>query len=259
VDLVKRVNLLGCPFDAISFSEVVENIKKAVRENRRLQIVTANIDFVMKARRDPVFAKALWKADLVVADGVPIKWATSMLGEPLKGRVNGTDLVWKCAEISAQMDCGVALIGAEPGVAQRAAEKMKGRWPEAKIYTIPTPFPLRESDNEGLVKRVRDVMGKIVLVALGAPLQDRWVQSYLGKCGANVGIGIGSALDIICGDKPRAPKWMSENGFEWVHRMLLEPRRLSKRYIIEDSPFLIFLGLEVIRRKLRHFRSLMMA
>jgi N-acetylglucosaminyldiphosphoundecaprenol N-acetyl-beta-D-mannosaminyltransferase len=250
MDYFKRINILGCPFDVVSFSETLACIKNAVLENKRLHVVTGNVDFVMKAKRNPTFRKELWEADLVVADGVPILWAASLLGNRLRGRVNGTDLVWKCAEMSAGIGCTVALIGGKAEVAQRAAEKMKVQLPNAELFPIPTPFPLGARDNEKLVDKIKGVMARIVLVALGAPLQERWVESYLERTGANVGIGIGSALDIICGDRPRAPRWMSANGMEWLHRMLLEPRRLGRRYLVEDSPFLIYLAFELARRRI---------
>jgi exopolysaccharide biosynthesis WecB/TagA/CpsF family protein len=90
-----------------------------------------------------------------------------------------------------------------------------------------------------------------VLAALGAPRQERWVQSHLGASGANVGIGIGSAFDIISGRNPRAPGWMQALGLEWFYRMLQEPRRLGRRYLVDDSPFLILLPVEIVRRKLK--------
>jgi N-acetylglucosaminyldiphosphoundecaprenol N-acetyl-beta-D-mannosaminyltransferase len=172
-----------------------------------------------------------------------------LLGVPLRGRVNGTDLVWKCAEISAVTGCAVALIGAVPGVAMRAAKKMQERYPEAGIHAIPTPFELGPQENSALVKQIRAVNAKIILVALGAPRQERWLQTHLDDCGANVGIGIGSSFDIICGDLPRAPRWMRENGLEWFHRMLFEPKRLGRRYLIEDSPFIFHFIAAFARRR----------
>lgn len=247
---IKRINILGFPFDAISFAETIKFIKQAVLDGRRVQLVPGSIDFVIKARRDPAFAKEICQADCVFADGVPIVWAASLLGEPICGRVSGTDIVWSCAKISAEIDCPVALIGGDFNLSERAAQKMRERFPNAKIYPIPTPFPIGEKENEDLVKKIKEVNAKIVLVALGAPRQERWVQRYLADCGANVGIGIGSAFDIISGDKPRAPRWMRDNGLEWLYRMLLEPRRLGKRYLIDDSPFLIHLAFEIFKRKL---------
>src|SRR5438876_9728130 len=161
MESVKRVNILGCPFDAISFSDTVACIKRAVLENRRLQVAPGSIDLVMKAKRDPVFAAELWQADLVIADGVPIVWAASLLGDPICGRVSGTDLVWSCAEVAAETGCAVALIGALPGVAPRAAQKMRERFPGATLHAIPTPFPLGPRENAELVENIKAVNAKI--------------------------------------------------------------------------------------------------
>lgn len=247
---IKRVDILGCPFDAISFSDAVETIRTTILNGEQLQIVPGSIDFVMKARRDPVFTAELWRADLLVADGVPIVWTASMLGNPLRGRVSGTDLVWSCAQLSAEMGCGVAMIGATPDVVRRAAAAMQRLVPGSLLYPIPTPFPLGLKENQALIEEIRNAKAEIVLVALGAPKQERWVQANLERCGAKVGIGIGSAFDIICGDKPRAPQWLQRMGLEWFQRMLQEPRRLGRRYLIEDAPFLAYLAAELMRRRL---------
>ena len=250
MDSFKRIDILGCPFDVISFSETAQQIKRAVLENKKLQFCPGSVDFVMKARRDLRFAEALWRADCVFADGVPIVWAASLLGQPLKGRVSGTDIVWKCAEISAELGCTVAMIGGTFSLTRRAAEKMQEQYPSAKLYPIPTPFPLGAEENQELVQEIRSVDARIVLVALGAPRQERWVQTNLAACGANVGIGTGSAFDIISGDKPRAPKWMCDNGFEWLYRMIQDPKRLGRRYIINDSPFFFYLALEIMKKRM---------
>jgi len=246
--LYKRVDILGCPFDAISFEETMALIRDTVTSGQRRQFVPGSIDFVMKARRDPVFAEELWKADIVFADGMPIVWAASLLGTPIRGRVPGTDVVWECAQVSQQTGCGIAMIGGDFSLTKGAAEKMREAFPKAALHPLPTPFPLGEKENEELVRQIRALQPGIVLVALGAPRQERWVKRNLEACGANVGIGIGSAFDIISGSKPRAPRWMQDNGLEWFHRMMLEPRRLGKRYLIDDSPFLFYLTLEIVRR-----------
>ena len=251
----KRVDILGCPFDVISYQETVNEIRKAVLNNNRIQFVPGSIDFVMKARCDPVFAHELWRADCLFADGVPIVWAASILGNPIRGRVSGTDIAESCARISSDIGCSVALIGGRYEIVVQAANVMKKRYSGSKLFPIPTPFSLGEKENKVIVLAVKNVDGKIVLVALGAPRQERWVQANLAACEANVGIGIGSAFDIISGDKPRAPTWMADHGFEWLYRMLLEPRRLGKRYIVDDSPFLFHLGIEIIRKRVLHTRS----
>lgn len=252
---VKRVDILGCPFDAVSFKETVAYIRRAVLNGTTLQVVPGSIDFVMKARHDPRFSRELWKSDLVIADGKPIVWAAQILGNPICGRVSGTDLVWSCAEISEQTGCGVALVGGDPDVTRRAAQKMLDRHTKANLHIIPTPYPLGPEQNDQLVESLRTARAKIVLVALGAPRQERWIQAHLASCEAHVGIGVGSAFDIISGDKRRAPKWMQDSGLEWLHRMRLEPRRLGRRYLIEDSPFLFHLVVAAIRRRMNKERT----
>jgi N-acetylglucosaminyldiphosphoundecaprenol N-acetyl-beta-D-mannosaminyltransferase len=243
-----RVDVLGCPFDAISAAETAALVRTTIRDGARLHIVTANVDFVMKARRDPSFAEELWRSDCVVADGVPILWAAKALGSPLRGRVNGTDLVWTCAEITRELGCGIALIGGAAEITERAAVALRGHAPGAIIHVIPTPFPLDAAASEQIAGEIKRLGAKIVLVALGAPRQERWLQTYLAASGASIGIGIGSALDIISGDRPRAPELFQRNGLEWLHRMVLEPRRLGRRYLIEDSPFVLHAGAAILRR-----------
>ena len=246
---IRRIDVLGCPFDAIGFAAVVDSIRRSVTEGSQLHIATGNIDFVQKARRCPRFAETLRGADLVVADGVPIVWSASLLGTPLRGRVNDTDLVWKCAEVSAQTGCRIALVGSRPGVGDRAAARMMERYPGAIVRAILTPFPLGDRESIEVVSQTRSFGAAILLAALGAPGQEFWLKKYLECSGAAVGIGVGSAFDLISGDKPRAPRWMQNMGLEWLHRMLLEPRRLGRRYLIEDTPYLFQLARELTRRK----------
>lgn len=246
---IQRIDVLGCPFDKVSFADTVALMRHAIKRNNPLNIVTGNIDFVMKAKRDAQFAQELWQADLLVADGVPILWAAALLGTPLRGRVNGTDLVWQCAQLSAETGAAVALIGAAPGVAERAAQRMQAGFPGAQVHAIPTPFKLDAEASAAMVEQIRAVNAKFILAALGAPKQERWLKAHLTEAGALVGIGCGSALDIICGDKPRAPRWMQRAGLEWFHRMLQEPGRLGRRYLLEDSPFVVHLMAALARQR----------
>jgi len=245
-----RVDILGCPFDAVSFAEAVDRLRQAVLTNSRLYCAVGNVDMVMKCRHLPQLARDFWDADLVIADGVPVTWAASLLGTPLRGRVAGTEIVWDCAAIAAETGCAVALIGGRFDVTQRAAEKMAERFPKARLHALETPFPLTPEANAKLAEEIKAKGAKIVLVALGAPKQERWLRENLAACDANVGIGIGSAFDIISGDKRWAPKWMRDSGLEWLYRLLQEPKRLGRRYLLEDMPFFWHLLHEVLRRRL---------
>lgn len=233
----ERVDVLGLRFDRISMAETEERILDAVRGGSPLHIVTANVDFVIKARRDPSFARLVDDAGLCVADGVPVLWAAALLGAPLAGRVNGTDLVRSCARIAATEGARMALVGAAPGVAERAARVLMAAAPGAEVLAVPTPTPLSEDQAAGVARAVREAGASILLAALGAPLQERFLARRLEESGAAVGIGVGGALDMISGDVRRAPVWMQRGGLEWLHRMLRDPRRLCRRYLLDDAPF----------------------
>lgn len=248
-DVGSRVDILGCPFDAISFGMAVERVKRAILTDEHLHIVTGNVDFVMKARKDDAFAEAICGAGLVVADGVPILWAARFLGTPLPGRVNGTELAWECARLAAETGCGLALVGAAEGVAERAAERIAKRY-KGRLTPVNTPYPLTEEGCRAVVERIKASGAGIVLAALGAPKQEYFLRDNLAASGANVGIGIGSAFDIIAMETPRAPRWMRGSGLEWLYRLYREPRRLWKRYLIDDMPFFWHLFVEWLRRKI---------
>lgn len=247
----RRVDILGCPFDAVDMAMTDQFLRDAIGNGRQVHVTVGNVDMVMKARRDPRLARAFWESALTIVDGVPITWAAKFLNRPVKGRVAGIELVVRCAAISHDLRCGVALIGSSPEIAEQAAENMRRLYPKAILHVIPTPRPLSSRDSEALVEKVRAHGDRIVLVALGAPRQELWVKEYLPSTGANVGIGVGAAFDIISGRKPRAPVWMRRNGLEWLHRMRLEPRRLGRRYLIDDLPFFGVLLTERLRMALK--------
>jgi len=233
----RRVDILGCPFDAITMEDAERFIRDAIANRKTFHITVGNVDMVMKTRKDPRLARAFWESQLTIVDGVPITWAAAFLGRSVNGRVCGTDIVWRCAAISQEMNLGVALLGGGEGVAERAAANLQKAYPNSILHVIPTPFPLRREDSKTIIRIIRANDDRIVLVALGAPRQELWLNEHLSATGANVGIGIGAAFDIISGNKPQAPEWMRRHGLEWLHRMRLEPLRLSRRYLVEDMPF----------------------
>ena len=246
----ERIHILGCPFDAVTFAEAADKITLALQEESPLHVCVGNVDMVMKTRKIPDFADIFNDSGLVICDGVPITWAARALGTPLKGRVSGTDMVWECAAISERIGITVAMIGAEFATTRQAAKAMLARYPKAKLRAFPTPYPLTEAENEKLLVTLRESGAAMVLVALGAPKQERWIRDHLAASGACVGIGIGSAFDIISGKQPRAPRWMCDNGLEWLYRMMQDPARLGRRYLLEDFPFLWHILVAIARRRL---------
>lgn len=246
----ERVDILGCPFDAVTFDEAAARISAAIESEEHLHVCVGNVDMIMKTRQLSDFREIFKDSGLVICDGVPVTWAAAGLGTPLRGRVSGTDMVWECAAISERIGATIAMIGASFDATKRAAEAMAGRYPGALLRPLPTPYPLTDEDNEKLLEEIRNTDAAMVLVALGAPKQERWIRDHLARSGASVGIGIGSAFDIISGDLPRAPRWMRDNGLEWLYRTFQDPWRLGRRYLMDDFPFIWHACIAIVWRRL---------
>ena len=185
----------------------------------------------------------LQRSDLSIADGMPLVWASRLLGSPVRERTTGVDLVPAIVERAATDDLRIVFFGGAPTVAERAADILRRRFAAASITTIDAPMigsdgsmdPERSAE---LVQTIRDARPDVVCVALGNPKQERWIDRYGAAVGAPVLIGIGGSLDFITGSTRRAPTWMQRLGLEWLHRAISEPRRLIGRYARDIRVFL---------------------
>jgi N-acetylglucosaminyldiphosphoundecaprenol N-acetyl-beta-D-mannosaminyltransferase len=200
--------------------------------------VTANLDFLTIAERDQEFRQTINSADLAVADGMPLVWLSRLRGQPLPERVTGVDLVDACCELAAAAGQGVFLLGAGPGVAQAAAERLQERHPDLRIVGMITPpmGPLKRKENARIVRTIQDAAPGFLFVALGAPRQDLWIRTHLEELNVPVAMGVGCVFDLLAGVSNRAPAWMQSAGLEWLYRLVREPRRLWRRYLMNDLP-----------------------
>jgi N-acetylglucosaminyldiphosphoundecaprenol N-acetyl-beta-D-mannosaminyltransferase len=251
----QRVDVLGVAIDNLSMPDVLERIGEFVEEGRFTYAVTPNVDHLVKLRRDVRFRQIYAKADLVVADGVPLLWASRMLGAPLKERINGTDLFELTCELAARRGYSVYLLGGSPGAAQSACERLREKHPDLKIAgwcCPPHGFHEDEAQNESIRKDILRTGANILFVGLGAPKQENWMHSYAKRTGVAFAIGVGVSFSFVSGEIARAPVWMQRHGFEWLWRLINEPRRLWKRYLIDDIAFLGLLVTALARRCLRN-------
>jgi N-acetylglucosaminyldiphosphoundecaprenol N-acetyl-beta-D-mannosaminyltransferase len=205
---------------------------------RSHQIATVNADFVVNSLNDPELRRILQDCDMATADGMPLVWASRLLGGPLPGRVTGADMVPSLAERAAQRGYSIFFLGARPGIAARAAEILQQRFPGLKIAGIlsPPPGSVLEMDRSS-VDAVKAARPDILLVAFGNPKQEKWIRMYAHELNVPICIGIGGTLDMIVGVTRRAPIWMQKSGLEWIYRLGQEPRRLAKRYLHDFGYF----------------------
>ncbi len=223
-------SLLGTKIAAITPKEVVNFIEKTIRTKRQRLIFTINLDHLQKMSKDKAFKKIYCQVDLVVADGMPIVWLSRIFSPiPLPARINGTNLVEKILMKSKASNFRIFLFGAK----KQILEKLRQKYTQAKIVgTIspPSNTPPNRWPNGQFCQQIRKSKTNILLVALGPPKQEKWLVNNFDKTGANIGIGVGSAFDLLAGIKKRAPKWMQNTGLEWLFRLIQEPRRLGPRY-----------------------------
>ena len=241
----KLLVVLGVPIDDLNMSEALARIEEFIAHGRRTgrhhQIATVNADFVVKSLRDPELRLLLQEADMATADGMPLVWGARLLGVHLEGRVTGADLVPALAERAAEKEYTMYLLGAAPGVAARAAELLQERYPKLEIVGVQSP-PYRSllEMERSIADQIREARPDILLVALGKPKQEKWIGMYGQELGVPVMIGVGGTLDLIAGELKRAPGWMQRLGLEWLYRLLQEPGRLWKRYVVDLLDFSSF-------------------
>ncbi len=203
-------------------------------------IVTVNLDILRRLALDRSFGRLVAGADLSVADGMPLVWASRIAGTPLPERVAGSSLILTLSKGAASAGRGIFLLGGAPGTAGRAAEVLRARFPGLRVAGIFCPAPGFES-RPAEMREIRDRLAAaapdIVYVALGCPKQERLIVRLRDLLPRAWWLGVGISFSYLCGHVHRGPVLMQRLGLEWLHRLLQEPGRLARRYLLEDLPF----------------------
>lgn len=247
-----RIEVLGVGIDAVTMAQVGHAFGQMIESSRPHLVFNVNVDICMQARRDAELAAILHAADLVLVDGTPMVWAARLLGTPLPERVSGSDfLPWFCG-IAAESGYRLFFLGAGPGVAQRAKEAVEELLPDLSIvgtYSPPYGFEHNDEENRRIVELVRRASPDVLFVAFGAPKEQKWLYRFRDDLGVPVAMGVGSSFDYLAGRLKRAPRWIQALGLEWIYRLAQEPKRLWRRYLLSDPPFIFYLLLDFARRK----------
>lgn len=234
-----QVTIGGVRIDNLTMIETIRQIEHLIRRGEPGYVITPNVDHVVQFQRNEQLREAYRHASLVLPDGMPLLWASRFLKMPLKSKVSGSDLFPAFCEVAAQKGYRVFFLGGRPGAADRAAEILRTQYPGLQVATHcpPMGFDRDEAANHRAIERVRAFDPHVVFVGLGAPKQELWMLRHHKDYGAPVSIGVGASFDFTAGIVRRAPKIMQKTGFEWAWRLAQEPRRLSRRYLVDDPHF----------------------
>lgn len=236
-----RLRIGAVEVDRLGLRAALVAVEKLVAAGRGGLVCTPNVDHIIIAERNPEFRQAYAGAALSLADGMPLLWAARLLGRPLPEKVSGSDLVLPLCERAAARGWRVYLLGAGPGVADEAARRLRQR---LGLNVVGTDSPRirvdgSPDDTAAALERLRVARPDLVLLAFGAPKQEIWAYRHRAALGGAVAVGVGASLDFIAGTLRRAPRWMSQVGLEWLFRLLSEPRRLWRRYLVDDPWFAV--------------------
>jgi N-acetylglucosaminyldiphosphoundecaprenol N-acetyl-beta-D-mannosaminyltransferase len=248
---MSRAKILGVEIDAVTMDEAIAAFHRFIANRRPALVFNVNVDILMKLKKDPELLAIFEAADLVLVDGTPMMWAARFLGSPLPGRVSGSDFVPALCQAAARDGHRLFLLGAVPGVADAAKRWLEQRNPGLRIvgtYSPPFGFERDACECARIVSLVKEAEPDVLFAAFGVPKDQKWLYRFRKELNVPVCMGVGSTLDYLAGRLKRAPIWMQRAGLEWSYRLMQEPRRLWRRYLLEDPPFV----LHVISERLRN-------
>ncbi len=255
--VVTRANVFGFDFDQLDERGVVDHVFGELERGRGGWMITPNLHILRQATRDEEVAQLVRTASLVIMDGAPVEWAGRVSRRSSVGRTPGSTVFWSLCESAARRGRSVLLMGGRAGSAEMAAAKLAELHPGISVSAHFPPFGF-ESDPQAMAS-IRDAVrhhdGGLVFVGLGCPKQERLMVDLSREFPSAWFFGVGAAIDFASGQLRRAPMWMQRSGLEWAHRLATEPRRLARRYLVEDLPFSSMLLTWAIAERVSAVRS----
>lgn len=234
---MSRMKFLNTEVDNLTMNEAVQKIEQLILSKKTSYVVTPNVDHIVKLETDKEFQKVYKEADLILTDGMPLIWISKVKKKPIKEKVSGSDLFPEVCKLAANKGYKVFLLGAAEGVAAKAAENLKKKYEGLNIVGSYSPsygFEKNKDEINRIIEMINKVKPDILAVGLGAPKQEKFLYNFRKQLSVPVSLAIGASIDFEAGNVNRAPKWMQKSGIEWVYRLIKEPRRMFKRYLVDD-------------------------
>ncbi|RYU46115.1 glycosyltransferase [Aliivibrio finisterrensis] len=232
---MKRIEFLGTPMDIATMEETVSHIENRIADGEFLQHVVVNVAKIVNMQKDPVLAESVKACDVINIDGMGVVFGARFLGHDVPERVAGVDLFHELLKMSAKRDFPVFLLGATDDVVTTTSTKVKSLYSDLNVAGFNDGYFW--DDEEAVVNKIRESGAKLLFVAITSPKKENFINKWQDKLGVDFVMGVGGTFDVVAGKVNRAPKWMQNAGLEWLYRVIQEPRRMWKRYLVTNSTF----------------------
>lgn len=250
--MLNKISIFNINIDCFTTDALNDRILKAVNKKEHIRITNVNVHAINIALTTPRFKNTINNSEYCFCDGQGVIWAARFLGKNIPERITYAEWLPKLATYCAKHSITIFLLGSKKGIAEQAANELQKTAKSLKIVGTHNGFFNKENnsiENKKIIEKINNTSPHILLVCFGMPSQEYWIEENWSKINSNVVLNGGAALDYIAGEIKRPPAWMTNNGLEWLGRMLIEPRRLWKRYIIGNTIFSVRLMKEWIKQK----------
>lgn len=232
-----RMRLMNTEIDNLTMDETLDAIDSLIKEDNCSYVVTPNVDHIVQLEKDEELKRVYENASLILTDGKPLIWISNQYKTPIKEKISGSDLFPRVCELAAKKGYTMYLLGAAEGVADKAAKNLMDKYKGLNIvgtYSPPFGFEKDKVELKKIERQIQEVHPDILIVGLGCPKQEKYMYHHCKELDVPISFGLGASIDFEAGNIKRAPRWMSEHGLEWLYRITQDPKRLAKRYLVDD-------------------------
>lgn len=247
----KKVYVFNCPIDALTMKETVQIIDNAIKEGKHIHHAVVNAAKIVKMQEDKELYNSIVNADIINADGMPIVWASRLLGKPLPERVAGIDLMQELIKLAYNRKYKIFFFGAKEEVVKKVVKKYSKEYSPEIIAGYRNGY-YSEEEEPLIAKQIAESGANILFVGISSPKKEKFLYKYKHILkNVNFIMGVGGSFDVVAGKIKRAPKWMQKCGLEWVYRLVQEPRRMWRRYLIGNTKFIILVIKEFLKTRFK--------
>ena len=232
-----RMRLMNTEIDNLTMDETLDAIDSLIKEDNCSYVATPNVDHIVQLEKDEELKRVYENASLILTDGKPLIWISNWYKTPIKEKISGSDLFPRVCDLAAKKGYTMYLLGAAEGVADKAAKNLMDKYKGLNIvgtYSPPFGFEKDKVELKKIERQIQEVHPDILIVGLGCPKQEKYMYHHCKELDVPISFGLGASIDFEAGNIKRAPRWMSEHGLEWLYRITQDPKRLAKRYLVDD-------------------------